>query len=366
MFFTMQFPAPGILIRPLQHRDLAPIGQLHQLVETPDLPMEQWLNLVQRATWHFPWQGCARAYVGEVSGEILGYILIAPVNDSRTTWRVNQIVVMPGQNHTLGSQLIRHCLESCWEARMWLIEIDSRARDTIALCRQNGFQPLAHQTNWRIPPEILINLRAQEPALPNLYPVSNIDAPLLYQLEIAAMPPQIRQVYDWGVQDFRHNPVLKFLHYGQLFLAHRQEITGYVYECQRKAAIASFNLNLHRIKEDQSTTHELQLTVHPAYTWLYPELITQVTHIVSRHRPIELDSLTLVSADYQPEREDYLEKLGAEPTAHRLLMARSVWHKVREAKPVLDGLQLSRMLTGLQPTQRPVPGRIDTTPEQMQ
>ncbi len=362
---SMQFPAPGIVIRPLQHRDLAPIGHLHHLVETPDLAIEEWLNLVQRASWNFPWHSFGRAYVGEVNGEILGYILVSPVNESRTTWRINQIVVARGENHTLGSQLIRHCLESCWEARMWLIEVDDRARDTIALCRQNGFQPLAHLTTWLIPPDILATLAKQEPALPNLYPISNMDAPLLYQLENAAMPPQIRQVYDWGVQDFRHNPIVQFFRYGQLFLAQRQEITGYVYESQRKAAIASFALLLHRGREDQGVTHTLQLTVHPAYTWLYPEMITQVAQIVARHRSIGLDSLSLVSADYQPEREDYLEKLGAERIAQRLLMARSVWHKVREAKPVLDGLQLSRVLTGLQPAQKPVPGRIDTNPEQM-
>lgn len=358
----MQFPAPGMTIRPLQHRDLASIRQLHQLVEAPDLAMEEWINLVQRASWNLPWQRFAQAYVGEVNGQILGYILVAPVNQSRTTWRVSQILAAPGYNH-LGSQLIRHCLECCWEARMWLTEVDHRDRDRIALCRQNGFQPLAHLTTWVIPPEVLASLGTQEPALPNLYPVSSIDAPLLYQLENAAMPPQIRQVYDWGVQDFSHNPILKFFHYGQLFLSQRQEITGYVYESQRKAAIASFSLLLHR--QDHKVTHELQLTVHPAYTWLYPEMIAQVSHIVRRHRPHGLDSLMLVSADYQPEREDYLEKIGAQRSSQRLLMARSVWHKVREAKPVLDGLQLSRMLTGLQPAQKPVPGRIDTKQEQM-
>jgi hypothetical protein len=49
-----------------------------------------------------------------------------------------------------------------------------------------------------------------------------------------------------------------------------------------------------------------------------------------------------------------------------LLMARSVWHKIRETKPVLDGLQLSKMLSGLQPTQKPVPGRIDRLPQHQQ
>jgi len=45
-------------------------------------------------------------------------------------------------------------------------------------------------------------------------------------------------------------------------------------------------------------------------------------------------SLHLASADYQPEREEYFERIGAERIEHTLLMSRSVWHKVREAKPL--------------------------------
>jgi len=40
-------------------------------------------------------------------------------------------------------------------------------------------------------------------------------------------------------------------------------------------------------------------------------------------------------------------------------MSRSVWHKLREAKPVsLEGLQLSEMLQGLKPARTPIPSRI--------
>jgi hypothetical protein len=68
-------------------------------------------------------------------------------------------------------------------------------------------------------------------------------------------------------------------------------------------------------------------------------------------------SLQLASADYQPEREEYLEQLGAERIEHTLLMSRSVWHKLREAKP-LEGLQLSDVLQGLQPARTPIPSRM--------
>ena len=72
-----------------------------------------------------------------------------------------------------------------------------------------------------------------------------------------------------------------------------------------------------------------------------------------------VQSLQLASADYQPEREAYLEQFGAVRVEHSLLMSRSVWHKLRESKLVsLEGLQLSEMLQSFQPTRKPVPGRI--------
>jgi hypothetical protein len=70
-------------------------------------------------------------------------------------------------------------------------------------------------------------------------------------------------------------------------------------------------------------------------------------------------SLQLDSADYQPEREEFLEQLGAEQIEHTLLMSRSVWHKLREAKPVsLEGLQWSEVLQGLQRARTPIPSRM--------
>ena len=68
-------------------------------------------------------------------------------------------------------------------------------------------------------------------------------------------------------------------------------------------------------------------------------------------------SLELASADYQSEREEYLEQIGASRLEHTLLMSRSVWHKIKETKP-LEGLQLSEVLQGLKPARTPVPSRL--------
>ncbi|MEI6063215.1 MAG: GNAT family N-acetyltransferase [Pseudanabaena sp. ELA748] len=380
------FPVIGNTIRPLQHRDLEFIQRFaspHDLeqIAVSDLSgcrSRQKISLHQLASWlPAPVQTLlkpyVRAYVSEYNGVIQGFIRVSPFNNNSSTWQIDRVVVLPeAQNgqQNVGTQLIRYCLESCLEARTWVLQVDINQKDMIGLYRQNGFQPLAQFTDWEIDALGLRELSQQSADLPNLMPVSNADASLLYQLDTAAMPPHIRQVYDLNIEDFRAKTIDKLVNHSSLLINHLQDVSGYVYEPQRKAAIGYFYLLLQRPtvnQSDEKLIHHCQLTVHPAYTWLYPELTSQIARIVSKQTSEELSdnvSLQLSSADYQPEREDYLEGIHAQRQGHSLLMARSVWHKIRETKPVLDGLQLSRMLSGLQPTQKPIPGRIDHIPQQ--
>jgi hypothetical protein len=100
--------------------------------------------------------------------------------------------------------------------------------------------------------------------------------------------------------------------------------------------------------------HVATLTVHPAYTWLYPELLSQLARIA---QDFPQQGLQLASSDYQAEREEYLERIGAKRIEHTLVMSRSVWHKLRESKFVsLEGIQWTDMLQGLQPARKPIPG----------
>jgi hypothetical protein len=300
-------------------------------------------------------------YVAEAFQQMRGMIKIAPFNRTRSTWRVEQVLVKTAANTQgnkpvttdIGSGLLRHCFETIWEARTWLLEVNIHNKTTLALYRQNGFQPLAQLTYWVLAPEILEELAAHEPDLPNLLPVSNADAQLLYQLDTASMPPLVRQVFDRHIQDFKTGFVKAFASHIQQWFTHTEVVSGYVFEPQRKAAIGYFQVRLSR---NGSSCHEGELTVHPAYTCLYPELLAQMARVVQQVPP---QSLQIASADYQPEREEYLEELGAERIEHTLLMSRSVWHKLREAKPVsLEGLQLSEVLQGLQPARTPIPSRI--------
>lgn len=366
------------VIRPFQSRDLEAVEQLACGKSDADsnscsVTFVQQLTQVRRWYWLLkflswfpnPCQYAFCLYVFEQVQEIRGVIKISPFNRTRSTWRVEQVLVDTDAPQTesnsvmgvIGSGLLRYCFETIWEARTWLLEVNIHHKSALALYRQNGFQPLAQLTYWAIPTAVLEKIALREPDLPNLLPVSNADAQLLYQLDTASMPPLVRQVFDRHIHDFKIGFLMALFSHIQKWFSRTDVLSGYVFEPQRKAAIGYFQLKLSR---DGDRAHEADLTVHPAYTFLYPELLSQMARIV---QDFPAQSLQLISADYQPEREEYLQQLGAERIEHTLLMSRSVWHKLREAKTVsLEGLQLTEVLKGLQPARTPIPSRITWLP----
>lgn len=360
-----------VTIRPIQYRDLETIESWSE--ETPSssdrsrdgtfnvspidvvkqLPqIRRWYWLLKFLSWFpNPCQYVLNSYIAELDGQVKGVIQVVPVNRTRSSWRVERVASEVGKTTTIGSQLLRHCFEALWEARTWLLEVNVNDKDALALYRQNGFQPLAHKTYWAIAPEQLQELALSGPDLPNLLPVSNADAQLLYQLDTVSMPPQVRQVFDRHIQDFKSSFVTALVEGLRQWMDRTEVVSGYVFEPQRKAAIGYFQLQL---SKDGLQPHIAQLTVHPAYTWLYPELLAQMARMTG---DFPAQSLQLASADYQPEREAYLEQVGAQRVEHTLLMSRSVWHKLRESKSVISELQLSEVLQGFQPARKPIPSR---------
>lgn len=364
----MTLVAPKIepVIRPAQYRDLEAIKRL--LVDDHDqscvgsfygheLRLQQlhrWSGLLKLLRL-FPNQlDQLRTYVWEQNHKLAGVVQVSPFNHSRSTWRFDQVSVAPavGQQD-VGTQLLRYCLENIWEARTWLTEIEVNQAAALALYRHNGFQPLAQITYWLLAPEQLSKLAEREPVLPNLLPVNNADASLLYQLDTASMPPLVRQVFDRHIQDFKTSLIASLMSGIQLWGQTQELVRAYVFEPQRKAAIGYFEINLCR---NATQPHAARLTVHPAYTWLYPELLAHMARLTQVYpsAPLQLDS-----TDYQPEREEYLKHIGAEDLEQTLMMSRSVWHKLRESRSIsFETLQLSDMLQGLQPNHNPVPGRM--------
>jgi len=374
-----------LIVRPLQYRDVDAINALvsecvaketSKRLITIDRELEQvgswyglkrFLSLLPRSYYH-GW----RVYVAQHIDEVLGLIQVSSLNSTRSTWRVERVLLNSNAAEVkllktkkeIGSQLLRHCLQNIWEARTWMLEVNVNEKNHLALYRENGFQPLAQMTYWQISSDLIAQLAKQNPDLPNFLPISNTDAPLLYQLDCVSMPPLLRQVFDRHAEDFKSGLVQNTVSQIRHWLNGTDVVSGYVFEPQRKAAIGYFRLES---SKDSSRPHRAQLTVNPAYTWLYPKLMAQMAQILQksleRKRGLTHENqfysqpLEIVSADYQPEREEYLNKIGASSVEHTLLMSRSVWHKIKEAKP-LEGLQLSDVLQGLKPARAPIPSRI--------
>ncbi|MEH2074937.1 MAG: GNAT family N-acetyltransferase [Nostoc sp.] len=355
----------SVVIRPVQYRDLDGIERITQesfAALTPQgasfaisqmLMLRRWYGLLKFLSWFpNPLQYRLCAYVAEQGRMLLGMIQVSPFNRIRSTWRIDRVLLERGvDKQGIGSQLLRHCFESILEARTWLLEVNINDIEALALYRQNGFQRLAEMTYWEIGPELLAELAQAEPDLPNLLPVSNADAQLLYQLDTASMPPLVRQVFDRNTRDFKTSLFGALTDAVKQWLTKTEIVSGYVFEPQRKAAIGYFQVQLDRKGE---VPHTATLTVHPAYTWLYPELLSQLARIA---QDFPQQGLQLASSDYQAEREEYLERIGAKRIEHTLVMSRSVWHKLRESKFVsLEGIQWTDMLQGLQPARKPIPG----------
>lgn len=358
--------------------------------------LRQWYGPLKLLSWFpNPLQHFFSAYVAESDNKVCGMIQVAPCNHTHSTWRIERVAANslasqqspsstdenppngsngnghgnspwdddrmalrpPALSSDIASHLLRHCLETIWEARTWTVEVSVNDTVGMGLYRQHGFQPLARMAYWAIAPELLSALAEHDVDLPNLRPVSNADASLLYQLDTVSMPPLVRQVYDRHVSDFKMGLPKLTVDGIEHLVQHREVQRAYVFEPQRKAAIGYFKLD---ISQNGQFPHQAQLTVHPAYTWLYPKLLAHMARMLQNY---PAHSLQIASSDYQPEREEYLTKIAAERIEHTLMMSRSVWHKVRETKPAsLEGLQLAEVLQGLKPSRKPVPGRFSLNP----
>ncbi|MEL7227380.1 MAG: GNAT family N-acetyltransferase, partial [Cyanobacteria bacterium J06576_12] len=190
--------------------------------DTPDIDdyiqqLRRWYGPMKALTlFPNPLQHKFSAFVAEADGYLQGMVQVAPFNRTLSTWKIDRMLVNLAKGQAdkkaaqlssqgskpkeckerklhlgmdVGSQLLRYCFENIREAQYWISETDVNDQFGLSLYRHNGFQPLAKATYWSIQPEQLATLAERDPDLPNLLPVSNADAQLIYQLETVSIPP---------------------------------------------------------------------------------------------------------------------------------------------------------------------------------
>ncbi|MBF2096976.1 MAG: GNAT family N-acetyltransferase [Gloeomargaritaceae cyanobacterium C42_A2020_066] len=342
----------GLVIRPAHLGDTPTLvallggGQTQIHVPTPlgTPPRTAW-------TWVQDWQERRLTYLALAAGRPAGLIQVRPCNRQHSTWKIEQVVAA---DLDTGTELMRHCLDEIRPARTWIQEVSHPDEQALSLCRQHGFHPLAQHTYWHLAGPALQALAAHPTDAAPLTPVYPGAARLLYQLDMATMPPLVRQVFDRQIYDFEVPTWEYHWQRCQAWLGIAPSLHAYVYEPQRQCAIGYLRL---QINPHIAGSHWADWVVHPAYTWLYPQLLG---HLARALQGREAQGLYLASADYQPTREDWLRQVGATPVAHTLLLCRTVWHKLREGRFAgLDPLQLADVLPVFQPAHPPVPSRLE-------
>ena len=248
--------------------------------------MRRWYGPLKALTlFPNPLQHSFSAFVAEADSQLQGMIHVVPFNKTLSTWKIERMLVnlakgiagqRPEKNTEknthcnegsgdgaaqpklrlamdVGSQLLRYCFEHIREAQYWISETDVNDQFGLSLYRQNGFQPLAKATYWSIQPEQLAELSERDPDLPNLLPVSNADAQLIYQLETVSIPPLVRQVLDYQVQDFKTAIPKQLGSKLTRWVSRKDTVSAYVFEPQRKTAIGYFEITLCRDETEPHT-----------------------------------------------------------------------------------------------------------------
>ena len=207
------------------------------------------------------------------------------------------------------------------------------------MLREQGFQPLRTDRLWCWSGGHATGspISASSPAPPDLQlkPLNRRSAALLWHLEQAACPAQLRQLLDRRVQD----------------LLDQSHGRGWMLvDPSREQAVAAVRW----IGEHPGGGHDVELSVHPGWEHLVGPptelLLHQAQAGLGAGEPLWL------GCDLRAEaRQLWLASLGAEERGERVLMARSVWRRQGLHAPVRAAQRIDALLEQWQPRRRPMP-----------
>jgi hypothetical protein len=235
----------------------------------------------------------------------------------------------PGRQ-AISAGLLREAIHRGRGAASWIATVSSLDSARLATLRESGFQPQRTDQVWRWQAP-----SAQPLSLPpdlQLRPLNRRNAALLWHLEQAACPAQLRQLLDRRVEDL-------------LDQSHRR---GWMLiDAIRNEAVAGI-----RWQGDHPAGGQLvELTVHPGWE----RLLGTPTELLLRRFSAPGGVLWLRSEVGDSARLQWLSALGAELHGEQVLMARSVWRR-QEGQPARSAARrLGAVLEQFQPRRRPVP-----------
>jgi hypothetical protein len=270
------------------------------------------------------------------SQDALGLIVSRRLNRSGSCWQLQHLRTTPAADRRrLGGTLLRLAIARASGARSWIAQGSSLDPDRLALLREQGFQPLRTDQLWcwqpgepsgDPPPGLPADLRLQ--------PLNRRTAALLWHLEQAACPAQLRQLLDRRIED----------------LLDQSRGRGWLLvDPNRSQAVAAARWT----GDHAGGGHDLEVTLHEGWE----HLLGSATEALLRHTAARLGGGSLwLRCDVRDQaRQAWLQRLGAEPRGERVLMARSVWRRPTQPAVAHSGRRIEAVLEQLQPRRRPLP-----------
>ncbi len=282
--------------------------------------------------------------------ELLGLIVCRRLNRSGSCWQVDHLALAetgrpdPGlpSPRLVATALLREAIQRARGATSWIAFTSSLDGTRLALLREQGFQPQRTDRFWRW------RCSAGQPLPPlpgelQLRALNRRNAVLLWHLEQAACPAQLRQLLDRRIED----------------LFDQSHGRGWMLvDPNRNEAVAGVRW----LSDHPAGGHLVELSLHPGWS----HLLGPATELLLRRLADGEETLWLHSEVGDLARHDWLSRLGAEPQGEQVLMARSVWR--RQEGPVTHraARRLEAVLEQLQPRRRPLPTPVGPMPAPIQ
>lgn len=273
---------------------------------------------------------------------VLGLIVCRRLNRSGSSWQVEHLRLSlhaadpasPGRLET-ASALLREAIQRARSAASWFATASSLDRARLALLREQGFQP--QRTDqlwcWRPPSNAAV---APLPAGLQLVRLHRGTAALLWHLEQATCPAQLRQLLDRSIED----------------LLDQSGSRGWMLvDAGRNEAVAA----LRWLSDRPDGGLRVELSVHP----LWQHLLGAPCERLLQALAVSAAPLWLTSEVGDHARQQWLAGLGAEPQQEMVLMARSVWRRQGASPARLGVARLEAVLEQFQPRRRPLPTPVD-------
>ena len=230
------------------------------------------------------------------------------------------------------SALVREAIPRARSAASWITSCSSLDLQRQGLLRQLGFQPLRQEVLWRWQPP------QGQPAPPapgadlQVRQLNRRTGALLWHLEQASCPAQLRQLLDRRCEDL---------------LDQSRAPSLLLVDTNRQVAVAA----VRRLRRSSAGLSEVELTLHPGWKHLVGSPLEQLLLAATAGSGACLIRSDLLAS----ELNGWLHQLGLERLGEQVLLGRSVWR--RQSPQINDAMarRLEAVVAQWQPRRRPLP-----------